>query len=81
MSASSQSQMNSDILAYNTSNHDWCLNNQNGQTGGGKALKDMTVTELKPVAKRMSIAGRSTMKKEELVKAIRKAAASAKRRR
>lgn len=74
----SATQMNQDILAYNTANHDWCLNNP--QNGAGKPLKEMTVAELKQVAKRMNIVGRSTMKKEDLVKAIRKHANANKKR-
>lgn len=74
----SAAQINQDILAYNTANHDWCLNG--GQKGAGKPLKEMTVSELRQVAKRMSISGRSTMKKEELIKAIRKHANANKKR-
>jgi hypothetical protein len=71
-------QINQAILSYQTATHDWCLNNP--QSGAGKPLKEMTVVELRQVAKRMDIVGRSTMKKSDLIKAIRKVANANRRR-
>lgn len=84
MTSASQTaaQINSSIFDYNMYNGDWCFNNVGSQIrygGRGKPLKEMTVVELRQVAKQFAITGRSTMKKAELVKTIRARAKSMKR--
>lgn len=71
----------------NNAIHDWVMDKSAWAThadmpelqGGGMPLKDMTKTAVYAIAKRMEIKGRSTMTKDELIKAIRAKAAALRR--
>ena len=76
--------MNAGYAAHVMDNQTWASGQLgsaavNEMLGGAKALNKMSKGEVYTIAKRMGIAGRSLMKKDELIAAIRKAAAALRR--
>lgn len=65
--------INEAIYSYTIDNLYGCQGNVN-IIGGGKPLKELTVIELREIAKQLNIKGRWGMKQDELVKAIRQKA-------
>ena len=78
--ACSRDQMNAAFADYVT--NEVQLHCAGAQEGGkrGQPLKSMSKKDVYNIAKEMEIKGRSTMKKEELIEAVRAKAASERRR-